>query len=140
MLDTEAAFAPAHYYIGLTYEQMRDYESAIRNLVRAAEIAGRGGLFLAALGHCYGVSGQRALARALLQELEERSRERYVSPYDVMLVQLGLGETELALESLQRAIEDRTAWLWHTPVERRLDGIRDEPRFRDLLSRYGLSE
>jgi serine/threonine protein kinase/Tfp pilus assembly protein PilF len=138
VLDSEAAFAPAHYYIGLTYEQTGDHDHAIENFMRAAEIGGRGGLFLGALGHGYGVSGARDAARGVLQELEERARERYVSPFNIMLVHLGLGETESALEWFERALEDRTAILWHTPVDPRFDAIRDEPRFRTLLEPYGL--
>lgn len=138
VLDTEAAFAPAHYYIGLTWEQMGEYDNAIANLKRAAEIGGRGGVFLAALGHCYGVSGHVDLARDVLHELEERSRERYVSPYNIMLVHLGLGDDELTLEWVGRAFEDRNASLWHTPVEPRFARIREDPRFRELLERHGL--
>ena len=139
VLDLESTFAPAHYYIGLTYEQMKDYDSAIRNFTRAAEIANRGGLFLGALGHCYGLDGHRDLAMEVLRELEERSRERYVSPYNTMLVHLGLRDTELALEWLERALDDRAGWLWHSPVEPRLNAIRDEPRFQELMKRYGLN-
>ncbi len=138
VLDTETSFAPVHYYLGLTYEQMKDYPSAIRNLMLAAEMSNRGGLFLGALGHCYGVCGSSELARAILVEMEKLSRERYVSPYNIMLVHLGLGETDLAIEWLERALEDRTAWLWSTPVEPRFDRLRDEPRFRELVERYGL--
>ncbi len=138
VLDSEASFAPAHYYIGLTYEQLEDYDRALRNFNRSAEIANRGGLFLGALGHCYGVSGQQEAARAVLRELDERSRERYVSPYNVMLVHLGLGEIDLALEWLARALEDRTGWLWQSAIEPRFDGIRDDPRFRELMSAAGL--
>src|SRR5687767_1755314 len=139
VLDTESAFAPAHYYIGLTYEQQKDHDSATRNLLRAAEIANRGGLFLGALGHCYGDSGQHDAARAVLNELEERSRARYVSPYNVMLVHLGLGELDLTFEWLERALEDRTGWLWHSPVEPRFNAIRNEPRFQELMSAHGLN-
>jgi serine/threonine protein kinase len=138
VLDTEAAFAPAHYYIGLAYEQMKDYDSAARNFARAAEIANGGGLFIGALGHCHGLRGERALAQKILDELEERARTRYVSPYNIMLVHLGMGETALALEWLERAFEDRAAGLWHTPVEPRFDAIRQEPVFRELTARYGL--
>ena len=138
VLDTESTFAPAHYYIGLTYEQTKDYDNAIRNFARAAEIANGGGLFLGALGHCCGISGDRERAQTILHDLKERARERYVSPYNIMLVHLGMGERELALEWIERALEDRTGGLWHTPVEPRFDGIRDEPPFRELLARYGL--
>jgi len=139
VLDTEAAFAPAHYYAGLTYEQTNDYDSAFANFTRAAEIATRGGLFLGALGHCCGVSGRTDQAREILSELETRARERYVSPYNIMLVHLGLGDRAQTLEFLERALEDRTAWLWYTPLEPRFDGIRDDARFRELVARYGLS-
>ena len=139
VLDTEAAFAPAHYYIGLTYEQQADYENATRNMLRAAEIASRGGLFLGALGHCYAVSGQRDAARAVLSELEERSRERYVSPYNIMLVHLGLGDFDAAFQWLERALEDRTGWLWHSSVEPRFHVIREDARFQELMSSHGLN-
>ncbi len=138
VLDTEPAFAPAHYYIGLTYEQLHDYTGAIENFTRAAEIANGGGLFLGALGHCHGISGDRERAQKILDDLEARARERYVSPYNIMLVHLGMGNTELALASLERALEDRTSGLWHTPVEPRFDPIRNEPAFRQLLSQYGI--
>ena len=138
VLDTEAAFAPAHYYIGMTYEQMGAYEDATANLARAGEIAGRGSLFLGALGHCYGVSGRPALAREVLRELEEQQHKRHVSAYNIMLTQLGLGEIDAALECLERALEERAGALWLTPVEPRFDGIRGDRRFRDLVMRYGL--
>jgi serine/threonine protein kinase/tetratricopeptide (TPR) repeat protein len=138
ILDAQAAFAPAHYYTGLTFEQMGDYEEATAHFRRAAEIAGRGSLFLGALGHCYGRSGRRDLAEELLVEMADLQGKRYVSPYNVMLVRLGLGDTEAALQWLERALEDRSSGLWLTPVEPRFDGIRTDQRFRELVTRYGL--
>jgi tetratricopeptide (TPR) repeat protein len=111
VLETEASFAPAHHYLGLSYEQLGDYEAAIANMNRAVDIAGRSALFVGALGHCYGASGHREAAETLRQELEMRSADRYVSPYNVMLIHLGLGETDLALTWLERALEDRTGFL-----------------------------
>lgn len=138
VVDAEAAFAPVHYYIGLTYEQLGKYDEAVVNFRRSTEIAGRGWLFLGALGHCYGRSGQHDLARELLHELEEHQRERYISAYNVMLVHLGLGDLDAALQWLERALEERAAALWHARVEPRLDGMRDDARYRDLITRYGL--
>jgi serine/threonine protein kinase len=139
ILDTETAFAPAHYYIGLTYEQMGEYELAITNLRRAAEIAGRGWLFLGALGHCYGISGQQELAHELLREVEQWSRDRDISPSNIMLIHLGLGDDAATFEWFERALEDRASWLWHTPLEPRFDRIRSDARFRELVARYGLN-
>ncbi len=138
VIDTEMAFAPAHYYAGLSYEQLGRYDDAAENFLRATEIAGRGWLFLGALGHCYGVSGERELAEQVLRDVEEQERVRYVSPYNVMLIHLGLGNTDAALHWLERSLEDRSSGLWHTPLEPRFDVIRDDPRFRDLVTRFGL--
>jgi serine/threonine protein kinase len=138
VLDAQSTFAPAHYYIGMTYEQTGDYDAAVINFERSAEIAGRGWLFLSALGHCYGLRGEREKAEALLAEIAERERERYVSPYNAMLIHLGLGNIDAALERLQQALADRTASLWNTPVEPRFDRIRNDARFRELVSQYGL--
>jgi len=55
-----------------------------------------------------------------------------------MLIHLGLGDTDAALQPLERALEDRSSLLWLTPVEPRFDRIREDPRFRELVSRYGL--
>ena len=145
VLDTETAFAPAHYYIGLTYEQMGEYEQATTNLRRASEIAGRawaGGLQVGAergreFAHLALERGGE-LARELLVEVEQLSRDRYVSPYNVMLIHLGLGDVDAALHSLEAAIEDRASWLWHTPLEARFDRVRNDPRFRELVARRGL--
>jgi len=104
----------------------------------SSSIAGRGSLFLGALGHCYGVSGRRELAEELLAEVEGLQSKRYVSPYNVMLVRLGLGDTEAALQWLERALDDRSSGLWLTPVEPRFDGIRRDVRFREFVGRYGL--
>ena len=138
ILDAETGFAPAHYYIGLTYEQMGEYEDAITNFLRTVDISGRGWLFLGALGHCYGRSGRTELAKELLREMEGLEKKRYVSPYNVMLIHLGLGDADAALKWLERALEDRSGLLWLTPVEPRFDRIREDPRFRELVSRYGL--
>jgi serine/threonine protein kinase len=138
LLDSESTFAPAHYYIGLTYEQLKDYDHALVNFNRSADLGNRGGLFLGALGHCLAVSGDEERARTVLDEMQHRASERYVSPYNTMIVQLGLGDIDGALVSLEQALEDRAGSLWHVPVDPRFDRIRDHAQFVESLKRHGL--
>jgi tetratricopeptide (TPR) repeat protein len=137
VIESEPNFAPAYYYSGLSYEQLGDYDAAIEKLSRAAEISGRGTIFVAALGHCLGVSGLREQANRLLAELEERSRDRYVSPYNVMLIHIGLGAHLEALTCLERALDERNGALWMAAVEPRFDVLRSA-QFHDMLGRHGL--
>ena len=139
VIQSEPNFAPAYYYLGMSYEQLGDYPAAIANLERAGEISGRGTLFVGALGHCLGARGDDDGAKRLLDELTERSRDRYVSPLNVMLIHLGRGAFDEALTWLDRALEERNALLWMTPVEPRFDRLRGDPRFREMVRRHGLN-
>jgi adenylate cyclase len=62
----------------------------------------------------------------------------YVSPYHLAIVQASLEEIDLALESLEMAERVRDQYLFVAGVDPRLDHLRSEPRFRELLSRIGL--
>jgi tetratricopeptide (TPR) repeat protein len=138
VIQSEAAFAPAYYYLGLSYEQLGDGDAALASLSRAVELTGRGTLFLSALGHCLGVMGRREGALEILDELEARARDRYLSPYNIMLVHLGLGAHDDALAWFGRALEERNAWLWASSLEPRFDPLRHDDRFQQLVSQYGL--
>jgi hypothetical protein len=45
----------------------------------------------------------------------------------------GLGEDDLALESLEKAYQERDLWLIWLGVEPRFDGLRSNARFEELL-------
>ena len=93
---------------------------------------------LAALGHAYAVSGKRAEAEAVLDELKERSRRQYVPAFSVATVHAGLGDEHRAFEWLERAFEERSSWLLSLKVEPMLSGLRSDVRFGKLVRRIGL--
>jgi eukaryotic-like serine/threonine-protein kinase len=139
VLDSEPAFAPAHFYIGQSYEQLGRYDDAQRHMNRAGEIAGDDATFAGSIGHCYARSGDRAAAEDLLASLHRRAAERYTSPYHFMLINLGLGRFEEALTWLEQALDQHTSWLYLTPRDPRLDPLRGLTAFRDMVARYGLA-
>ena len=93
------------------------------------------------LGYCYGVSGQQERALDLLRELEEWSTRSHVSPIAFMLVYLGLGDNEEALEQLEKAYELRqTSIPYALRIYPECEPLRSDPRFQDLLRRVGFPE
>lgn len=54
------------------------------------------------------------------------------------LIYVGLGEKDLAFTWLEKAYEERSFELSFIKAEPRMDGLRSDPRFRDLLRRMGL--
>jgi tetratricopeptide (TPR) repeat protein len=138
VLETETAFAPAHYYIGLSLEQRRDFKEAIRHMERLIEIAGPASIYMGALGHCYSVAGRRADAERLLEQLTAHSQERYITPFAFCVTYTGLGRFDEALVTLEASLEERNAWMWFLSVDPRFDPLREDPRFVSLVERYGL--
>jgi DNA-binding winged helix-turn-helix (wHTH) protein len=76
---------------------------------------------------------------ALLAEVEEASRLRYVPPYAIALVHAGLNDDRRAFESLERAAMMRDAHLIYVIVDPNWDRLRRARRFQELLRRSGLS-
>jgi TolB-like protein/DNA-binding winged helix-turn-helix (wHTH) protein/Tfp pilus assembly protein PilF len=135
-LEMEPGFAPAHVYRGMAYEQKGMFDKAIADLEAARDSQERPS-FSGALGHAYAVAGKKAEARMLLRDLKESSAKHYFPPYYLALIYVGLGEREEALNLLERAYEERYPWLIHLNVDPRLDPLRSEPRFKNLVSRIG---
>ena len=90
------------------------------------------------LGHAYAVAGKTAEARQILDDLHRLAENQYILPYGFAFVHVGLGENDAALEWLEKAFQDRNSWMPFLQVEPRLDPLRSDPRFQDLLRRMNL--
>jgi TolB-like protein/Tfp pilus assembly protein PilF len=137
-LELDPNFALAHLSLGEAYRQKGMHQQAIAELQKAVVVSGEDHAKLAALGHAYAVSGRSTEAKKILEELKEESEGSYVPPYDFALIFAGLGEKDKALEWLQEAYEDRSAYLVYLNVEPIWDSLRSDPRFTDLLQRMRL--
>ena len=126
-------FGTARWGLGLAYEQKGVHDLALTELKKAAERRGPNGM--ASLGHFYGVRGQKKEAEEILDELKKRAGPERVSRYQLALVQIGLGENDVAMESLQQAYMEHATLLSYLKMDPRLDPLRGDPRFQDLLRR-----
>ena len=84
-------------------------------------------------GHAYVVSDKRDEEQKVLAQLEELSRQRYVSSLEIAGIYTGLGEKDQAFAWLQKACEERAYRLTSLPVAPEFDTLRSDPRFTDLL-------
>ena len=139
-IEMDPNFAYARYNLGVAYEQKGMYEEAVAELNKAVELSGDAHLMLASLGHAYAVSGKRGEAEKLLDEWKERSKREHVSAYYIALIYTGLGEKDQALQWLDKAYQDRDFNVPRLKDELRLDSLRSDPRFQDLVRRVGLPQ
>jgi TolB-like protein/Tfp pilus assembly protein PilF len=137
-LELDPSFAPALRSLGGAFEQTGRFDEAIAAYERAAlpgELSAK-----ALLAHAHAVSGRTAKARELLAELTAASGARYVAPFTLAAIHVGLGEHAAALELLDRAWRghDRgMAWLKVSP---RFDPLREETKFQEILRRLRLDD
>jgi serine/threonine protein kinase/tetratricopeptide (TPR) repeat protein len=141
-LELDPNFPLVHAHLPAAYEQKGMYDKAIAGFQKGITL--RGGtawsFSMSGLGHVYAVSGKKAEARAVLDELKQMSRQEYVPADGIALVYAGLGEKDQAFTWLEKAYEEhafRMAWL---KVEPQWDSLRSDPRFADLVRRVGLSK
>jgi adenylate cyclase len=91
--------------------------------------------YVSSLGYACAVSGDRAKAEQILRDLEDLSKQRYVSPANRASVYLGLGENEKALDWLEKAYEDRDPIFWWINGDQLYDSVRGVPRFEALVQK-----
>jgi len=132
-------FPRTHFWLGRVYAQMGKYSEALAEAARAGP-SPDSTLRVTEMAYACARAGKRAEARALLKELHERSKRRYVPAYDLAVVHLALGEKEPALQWLERAYDEHDWGLVVLAVEPRLDPLRSDQRFRALMRKVGLQE
>jgi TolB-like protein/DNA-binding winged helix-turn-helix (wHTH) protein/Flp pilus assembly protein TadD len=125
--------------LGWTYEQKRMPEQAIEELKKAVEASNGDAFYVAALGHAYAVGGNRREAVKILESLTTRGKKSYVSPFDLALIYAALGEKDKAFALLDKAVAEHSTFLVYAKWEPRLDPLRSDPRFQNLLRRIGLT-
>jgi tetratricopeptide (TPR) repeat protein len=137
VVDLDPNYAVAHLCLAQTYMQEGRYDAAIEACHKARYLGGTVHVFRV-LGYAYAISGDKARAEQVLEELNRLATDAYIPPYAVATIYAGLGERDEAFEWLDKALEQRDAeliWLKWDPL---LDSLRSESRFRVLVDRVGL--
>jgi TolB-like protein/Tfp pilus assembly protein PilF len=137
-LELEPSFALAHWLLGWAYTYESRFDESIPHFKKAVELSAETQWFLASLGWAYGASGRPEDARVVLSELRARQRKQYVRSFCFVLVHVGLGELDEALDRLERAYEERDTWMLMLKIDPVFDGLRSEPRFITLLEKVGV--
>jgi eukaryotic-like serine/threonine-protein kinase len=138
VLEDNPDFVLAHLYLGLAHVRRSELAPAVSEMETVKRLAPGEPDAIALLGYAYGVAGRRAEAEAALTELSSLAKRRYVSPFPVAWVYVGLGDKDRAFEWLEKAYEERAGRLVYVYGEPAFDPLRSDPRFRDLLRRMNL--
>jgi serine/threonine protein kinase/tetratricopeptide (TPR) repeat protein len=125
-------------FMGMTHEAKKMFLESIADFRKVRELAPSTPFGLADLAHAYAISGNKAQARKIIDELNEIATQRYVSSWYAALIYTGLGEKEKAFASLNKALEEHSVQLVTIKLDPRFDPLRSDPRFKELLSSMNL--
>ena len=137
-VEMDPAFYYAHWTLGNALEMKGLNEEAIAEYKKAIAL-NDDPLPPALLGHLCAKIGRKDEALAILKQLHdlrESSKQRYVSPFNLALVHIGLGQKDQAIQLLEQTYEERDGYnLAFLKVERYLDPLRGDPRFEALVEK-----
>jgi tetratricopeptide (TPR) repeat protein len=143
-LELVPNFQIAQFHLGNTYILKGMYEEVIdqarRNMLSAGLQQAQVDKEIAELKDAYRTSGATGFWQKVLEEDKANGRE--TDPYELAGYQLGAGNKEQALDSLEKAVAlgpGKTSVLW-LKAEPIWDPLRAEPRFKAVLRKIGLPE
>ena len=139
-LEIDPDFPDVHHTLGKAYEQKGMYQEALAEFQKAVTLSRGSPRYLGGLGHGYAISGNLGEARNIVAKLKELSKKRYVSPYDVAIIFVGLGQNDQAIEWLEKAADVRSQDVFSLNGEPIFDPLRSDARFTALLKKVGLEK
>jgi len=94
---------------------------------------------LAQLAGAYFLAGRKEEAQQLWDKLKALSDRQYVPAYSMAVAQSSFGNKDESIRLLEKSYEDHAPFdsndLGWILVDHRLDPLRDDPRFKKLITR-----
>jgi tetratricopeptide (TPR) repeat protein len=141
-VEIDPRYPRAHNVLANWYAQMGRYDEAIAEAKKASELSGSSvdpsqGSYQ--LVYIYAKAGQASEARQMLDKLERGANRRNDQLYFQALAHAALGDRERAFALIEELYRTRSLDLLGLKGDPAWDDLRGDPRFRDLLQRFGLT-
>lgn len=122
-----------YFQLGQAFVELGESQQALDALNNAGRFCGGNSKVVSLRGYLFAKLNETAEALEVLNTLEAIARDRYVPPYAMALVHLGLDQRDQALDSLQRALSVHDVHLAFLTVDPKWDPYRADTRFIELL-------
>jgi TolB-like protein/DNA-binding winged helix-turn-helix (wHTH) protein/Tfp pilus assembly protein PilF len=142
-IELNPNFFVTHYHSAWLYSQVGKYENAISEFTKGQLLSGDDATVKgaasedAALRKALGAQGARGFWQQLLRSNDKLGRN--IGEFDTPQIYARLGDTQNALEWLNRNYDERRALGTLLNVDPAFDSLRSDPRFGDLVRRMGLT-
>jgi tetratricopeptide (TPR) repeat protein len=137
-LELEPEFPRAHELMGLALASGGRMEEAAEQAQRVIELTEGSPRSLALCGYIFATAGRKGEARGTVAALRKLAAHQYVPALSMAFVSAALGKLDAACGWLERAYDEQDSLLVWLRVEPRLEKLRGDTRFQDLVERVGL--
>ena len=137
-VELDPNYPVTYWILCLLHRKMGRYDLAIAEGEKGVTLSGGSILMRAALAQTLATAGRKKEAIQILDELTTLSKQKYVAPYFLAGIHIGLDETDRAMECLETSFKEHSHWLIYLHLDPGMDALRSSPRFQDLLRRIGL--
>jgi len=139
-LELDPNFPTAHYFLARAYEAKGSYDEAVKEYDAASRhdpvLAGT----LDKANDIYKKSGWKAYVQFILEQLANNNGTRKFPAFVLAAFYAKADRPDEAIEWLEKGYEERDFRLTKLSGAFEFDGLRSDPRFRELLRRMGLPE
>lgn len=128
-------FAQGALHLGNSLIETGELDEAVSVLRSAAEIWGRSGMPRYMLAFARARQGNLDAVNSILEKLNETESNHHMKPYFMGMAYVAAGEHDRAFEWFEIAIAERNEWMVWFGIEPKLDAIREDDRYRQLLEK-----
>lgn len=132
-IDLEGSFAPSYSHLAQAYLHNKQYPEGIEAAKKYVEISNRSGWAKLELAYAYAVAGNKAESDRIVSEVTSQAGP--FSPFDMATICAAWRDPDGAFQWLDKAIAQRSVDVIWLKVDPRLDNLRSNPRFAEVLAR-----
>lgn len=136
VLELDPDYKTARLTLALAYEAKGRYAEAFQETEKAGGDKDGDLETLEMFGHLYAVMGRRGEALRVIAKLQDLAKADNVALYCVAVIYEGLGESDKALDWIERAAERGVMTNMGLRVDPRMAALRQHPRYAVILDRW----
>jgi eukaryotic-like serine/threonine-protein kinase len=133
-------FMQSHMQLANILHELGETKKALAAAKKAVTLAPDSPLPIYYLCFALVAAGKQAEAKKIVEKWEKAAVRSYVPPYFLGMSNLAVGNTEKAIDHLEAARVEPSAWVMWLGTEPKLDPLRSHPRFVEILKKTGLPD
>ncbi|MCC6394393.1 MAG: protein kinase [Bryobacterales bacterium] len=137
VLSMDSRFVRAHLYLGTLLGQLGRFEEAFHEMKLVRELSDTSSFVIATEAWLYARAGNMSRAAERKANLLELAKTAYVTPPEIMIVCVAMGQHKEAVRWLEKAAQERSPTLVWAGLDFRLDQVRQDPAFLAIIRKIG---